>query len=449
MGVNMKNKHRMVLFSALLWGSGQFFIAKQRRKGRLFFLTQVLMVGIELLTGYWPNYFAGQIRNFSLRLHGGFFTRGLWGLITLGRVEGIKGDHSTILLINGIIALLGLAAFSALYVLNITDACKQGALLDCPDNRRIEKSNKLPGKKKIFPYLVLTPAAVIITLIVLMPIIFSVVIAFTNYDSNHLPPAHLVDWVGIENFMKLVSIPIWSKTFIKVLIWTVIWSAAATFSTYFMGLLQALMLNSRHVKHKSIFQSIYILPWAIPGMISLLVFKNLLNGQFGPVNQFLLDAKILSERIPFLTDPVTAKISILAVNLWLGFPAFMVMLLGVLSNQEESLYEAAKIDGAGKFQVFFRIKLPLLMYATAPLIIMNLANNFNNFGAIYFLTGGGPVNPDLQFAGDTDILISWIYKLTLDQRMFSMAAVMNILIFLFIAVISVWNFSRTNAFKEM
>ncbi len=444
----MKNKHRMVLFSALFWGSGQFFIAKQKMKGRLFFLAQVLMAGIELLTGYWPNYFAGQIRNFSLRLHGGFFTRGLWGLITLGSVEGVKGDHSTILLINGIIALLGLAAFAAVYVLNITDAWKQGMFLDYPDSRLTGYSNK-PIGKKAFPYLVLAPAAVIIIFIVFMPIIFSVVIAFTNYDANHLPPAHLVDWVGFDNLKKIVGIPIWSKTFIRVLTWTVVWAAAATFSTYFMGLLQALMLNSRHVKHKSFFQSIYILPWAIPGMISLLVFKNLLNGQFGPINQFLLDTGILSERIPFLTDPVIAKISVLAVNLWLGFPAFMVMLLGVLSNQEESLYEAAKIDGAGKFQVFFRIKLPLLMYATAPLIIMNLANNFNNFGAIYFLTGGGPVNPDLQFAGDTDILISWIYKLTLDQRMFSMAAVMNILIFMFTAVVSVWNFSRTNAFKEM
>ena len=127
----------------------------------------------------------------------------------------------------------------------------------------------------------------------------------------------------------------------------------------------------------------------------------------------------------------------------------MVMLLGVLSNQDESLYEAASIDGASKYQVFAHVKLPLLMRATAPLIVMNLASNFNNFGAIYFLTGGGPSNPKLQFAGDTDILISWIYKLTLDQRMYSMAAVMNILIFIFIAAVSIWNFSRTNAFKEM
>lgn len=445
----MKKKQWMVLLSLLIWGSGQFIVAKQRVKGSLFFLAQVLLLGTELFTGYWLNYFAGQISNFSIRLYGGFFTKGLWGLITMGSVEGIKGDHSTILLINGIIAFMGFIVLMGVYIVNITDAYKQGILLDSLERKEILKRNKLYVKKKAFPYLILMPAAIIIILIILMPITFSVLTAFTNYDMNHLPPAHLVDWVGFDNFTKLVSVPIWSKTFLTVLIWTIIWAMAATFSTYFMGLLQALMLCSKYVKHKGFFQAIYILPWAIPGMISLLVFKNLLNGQFGPFNQFLLDAGIISERIPFLTDPVLAKISILAVNLWLGFPTFMVMLLGVLANQEESLYEAARIDGAGKLQVFRRIKLPLLMQATAPLIIMNLAGNFNNFGAIYFLTGGGPTNPNLQFAGDTDILISWIYKLTLDQRMFSMAAVMNILIFLFIAVVSVRNFSRTNAFKEM
>jgi arabinogalactan oligomer/maltooligosaccharide transport system permease protein len=255
--------------------------------------------------------------------------------------------------------------------------------------------------------------------------------------------------VGLKNFAKLFNVPIWSQTFFSVLGWTVVWAVCATFSTYFLGLFQALILNSRHVKHRGIFQAIFILPWAIPGMISLLVFRNLLNGQFGPLNQFLMDIHLIHSRIPFLTDPTIAKISIILVNLWMGFPQFMVMLLGIMSNQDTNLYEAAEIDGANKMQVFAHIKLPLLTNATAPLIVMNLAGNFNAFGSIYFLTNGGPTNPSYQFAGDTDILISWIYKLTLDQRMYNMAAVMNILIFLFIAAVSIWNFRRTNAFKEM
>lgn len=441
----MKKRDASVLLSAFVWGSGQFFVARRRRRGLLFFAVQALVLGVELATGYWFNYFAGQIPQFQLRLYGGYFTKGIWGLLTLGEEPGIRGDHSTILMINGIITLLILLACAVVYVWNLRDAWRTG--------REAETGAKAPPAKgvyrKAYPYLVLLPVAIVILLVIFMPIVFSVLTAFTNYDAGHMPPASLVSWVGISNFAKLFRVPVWSRTFFAVLVWTVVWALCATFSTYFMGLLQALLLNSKLVKHRGIFQTIYILPWAVPGMISLLVFRNLLNGQFGPLNQVLLDWGLISERIPFLTDPVVAKFSILLVNLWLGFPAFMVMLLGVLSNQDLSLYEAASIDGAGKWQVFRRIKLPLLMRATAPLLIMNLAANFNAFGPIYFLTGGGPVNPSYQFAGDTDILISWIYKLTLDQRMYSMAAVMNILIFVFIAVVSIWNFRRTNAFKEM
>lgn len=445
----MRKKYEAVFLSIFFWGSGQFFIGKQRVKGLLLFAAQVLMLGIELITGYWFNFFAGQIKNFELRLYGGFFTKGIWGLITMGSKEGIRGDHSTILLINGIIAFMALLVYVVIYLFNIYDAINFVKSEKLLWEGRILRKPKSATKRKVFPYLVLTPSVIIIALIVLMPIIFSVLTAFTNYDTNHLPPAHLVDWIGLDNFVKLISVPIWTKTFVTVLIWTILWAVLATFSTYFMGLLQALMLNSKYVKHKAFFRTIYILPWAIPGMISLLVFKNLLNGQFGPINQLLMDLGVISERIPFLTHPIIAKITIICVNLWLGFPTFMVMLLGVLSNQDESLYEAAAIDGASKYQVFAHVKLPLLMRATAPLLVMNLASNFNNFGAIYFLTSGGPSNPKLQFAGDTDILISWIYKLTLDQRLYSMAAVMNILIFMFIAAVSIWNFRRTNAFKEM
>ena len=444
----MRKKYQSLFFSIVLWGSGQFFVKKERIKGLLLFLSQITLFGIELITGYWLNLFAGQIEHFSIRLYGGFFTKGIWGLFTLGEVQGAAGDNSTILMVKGIIAFIILVGFAVVYVYNLYDSLKLSIYL--PDNDvGLKKTSRAKAKRKMFPYLVLSPSLIIIIFVVLMPIVFSILTAFTNYDTKHQPPANLIDWVGFDNFVKLVRVPVWSKTFGVVLIWNVIWALAATLSTFFMGLLQAMMLNSKYVKHKSFFQTIYILPWAIPGMISLLVFRNLLNGQFSPVNQILLNAGLISERIPFLTNPVLAKICIIGVNLWMGFPTFMVMILGVLSNQDVSLYEAAQIDGANRMQVFAHIKLPLLMRAMSPLLVMNLAGNFNNFGAIYFLTSGGPTNPKLQFAGDTDILISWIYKLTLNQRMYSMAAVMNILIFIFIAAVSIWNFSRTNAFQEI
>lgn len=458
----MSKKVSSTLLSCIFWGSGQFFICKQKLKGILLFAAQVLLFGVELGTGYWFNFFAGELPDFSLRKYGGYFTKGIWGLITLGTVPGVHGDHSAVLMINGIVTVLVLAIFLAIYIFNIKDAYNIGNIIDeceskkCKDDEgtALSRLNAVSNfnknfSRKAFPYIIIMPAVVAIIFILFMPIIFSVLTAFTNYNMDHMPPAKLFHWVGISNFLKIINFKVWATTFINVLVWTIIWSLCVTFITYFLGLFQAMILSSKYVRFKSFFRAIFILPWAIPGMISLLVFRNMFNGQFGPINQVLMDLGLIQDRIQFFTTTLNARITVIGINVWLGFPCFMVMLLGVLANQDPTLYEAATIDGANKFQIFAKIKLPLLMKATAPLIIMNLATNFNAFSSIYFLTSGNPANPNYQFAGDTDILISWIYKLTLDHKMYDIAAVMNLLIFIFIGVVSYWNFKRTTSFKEM
>lgn len=446
----MTKRKSSALVSVFIWGGGQFFLCRQKLKGLFFFLMQVLFIGIELLSGYWLEYFSGLFSPFNIRLHGGFFTKGIWGFITLGEQAGARGgDHSTMLMIRGIISVLVLLTFIFIYIWNIRDAYKAGKWIDEEGVYISSKESIQKTYEKSFPYIILIPIIILLAFIVFMPIIFSFLTAFTNYNKNHLPPAGLVDWVGFKNFTKLFRVPIWSNTFFSVFLWTIIWAVCATFSTYFMGLLQAVLLNSKYVKFKSLYRSIMILPWAIPQLISLLVFKNLLNGQFGPLGQLLIDLGLTKERIPFLTDSLLAKITVILVNLWMGFPIFMIMIQGILSNIDKGLYEAAEMDGASSFQVFRKITFPLVFKATGPLLIMNLAGNFNGFGAIYFLTEGGPVNPKYQLAGDTDILISWIYKLTLDHQIYDMAAVMCIILFIIIGGVSFWNFKRTNAFKEV
>lgn len=437
----MRKKISSLCLSLLFWGSGQFFLCGKKRKGILLFLMQVCCFALEFNTGYWANYLAGEIPRFDFGLYGGFFTKGLWGLLTLGTKSGIGGDHSTYLMVRGLLVLFILIGLLALYI---------GQCLDAYRSAGQAQNLSMPGKaRRRFPYLVLAPVFLAVLLVVILPIIFTCLTAFTNYDRDHLPPANLISWVGLGNFKKLLDIPVWSATFLAVLGWTVLWALLSTFSTYFMGMFQAMILNHRAVRFKGFFRTIFILPWAVPSVISLLVFKNLLNGQFGPLNQLLIDWGIIGARIPFLTDALIAKITLLVVNLWLGFPPFMVMILGVLANIDKNLGEAARMDGANERQVFSRITLPLVLRTTAPLLIMNAAGNFNNFGLIYFLSEGKPVNPNYQFAGSTDILISWIYKLTLSQQMYSMAAVMSILIFIFIGVISIWNLRRTTSFKEV
>lgn len=443
-------KSKSLLLSVFIWGSGQFFICRQRLKGILFLCVQILAIFIELFTGYWVEYFQGLIPDFSIRMYGGFFTKGIWGFITLGEKAGGKyGDHSTMLLINGVIAFIILGIILAVYIWNLKDAWNSGKQIDETGIYENTRTYLRKIYSKNFTYIILTPIGIAFLFVVVMPIIFTFLTAFLNYNRDHLPPGNLLSWVGFTNFKKLFTVPIWSHTFSKVFGWTIIWTLVTTFTTYFLGMFQAVILNHPAVKLKRLFRTILILPWAIPQMVTLLVFRNLLNGQFSPINQFLLKVGLISDNIPFLSDPITAKITVIVVSLWLGFPMFMVMLLGVFANMDQSLYEAASVDGANRWQSFRKITLPLVLQATTPNLIMSMAANFNGFGLIYFLTQGGPTNVNMQFAGDTDILISWIYKLTLNQQMYDIAAVMSVLLFILVGAVSLWNFRRTTSFKEL
>lgn len=430
--LHKSTKWKAGLASALIWGSGQLW-NRQYIKAAFFFLMQIILV----------------IAMPSLQY-------GLWGLFTLGETEMIiegskvtQGDNSIILMILGIVWAMVAILFAFTYIANIRDAIR--------DRNKIDQGISLPNvkewfhnfKEKSFPYAMLVPAIILIALFVVVPIMFGFLIAFTNYSApNYLPPRSLVDWVGFKNFVDMVKLPMWNSTFWGVLGWTLVWSVISTLSCFFGGLGMACLVNNRRVKFRKFWRTIYILPWAIPGMISLLVFRNMFNGQFGPINTFLRAQGIITQNIPWLSDPTLAKVVIIVVNFWLGFPYFMAMMSSVMSSISPELLEAARIDGANPRQEFRRITLPLVLYSTAPLLIMSFATNFNNFNVIYFLTNGNPINPEYMYAGSTDILITWIYKLTNDNRQFQMAAVMSIMVFVVIAAISTWNFLRTKAFKE-
>ncbi len=437
------------LMSSVVWGSGQLY-NRQKIKALFFFLAQALLIFIELSTSYWDVYFFGTVpASWRMKEVFGYFSKGIWGLVTLGEVPGARGgDHSIVLMINGIIAVMILLLFAFVFVWNIRDAYVTRKTFE----KTGERENSVTYLKKLwenmFEYIMITPSVILIMFISIMPIVFSLLVGFTNYNASNIPPGKLVSWVGLKNFIDVFRIPIWSNTFIGVFRWTVIWTVLSTVTVFFGGLFQAVLINNKRVKLKKLWRSIFILPWAIPQMVSLLVFAQLFNTTFGPINAMLKEAGLITQNIPWLIHPTYAKITMLMVNLWLGAPYFMMLMSGVMTSLDRSLYEAAEIDGANERQQFWKITLPLVLYATAPLLIMTFAHNFNNFGAVFFLTGGGPANPNYQFAGHTDLLISWIYKLTIDFRMYNMATVISFAIFILIGSISAWNFSRTKAFKE-
>lgn len=300
---------------------------------------------------------------------------------------------------------------------------------------------------KGFAYILISPAFLFIVFLSILPLLFGILIAFTNYSGpNYLPPKNLVDWVGFKSFIDLFSLKAWRGTFIGVFIWTVIWAVAATITTYFVGLFYAVIINHPKVKLKKMWRAIFILPMAVPQVITILIMRNIFNGQFGPINNYLVALGL--DRIPWLTDPLIAKMTIVMINVWFGLPFWLILMTGVLTGIDKEMYEAADVDGATGFHKFWKLTFPLVLFATAPLLIMQFAFNFNNFNIIYLLTEGGPANSAYYNAGSTDILISWIYKLTLDISKFNMASVVSILIFLIIAPFSIWNFRRTKAFKE-
>jgi arabinogalactan oligomer / maltooligosaccharide transport system permease protein len=439
------------LASFFIWGLGQI-INKQYLKGVFFCIFQLILVLGEILTG---NYF---YTTFVVREDSGIFIHSIWGLITLGttpRKMGIgglsDGDHSINLLINGLIIGLTLLIFLCICIWNVKDAYITRKVFNDTGYLPSTKTYLKTIGDSIFHYIALLPAIILLTFFSLMPIIFAFLVAFTNYSKSFMPPTNLVSWVGFANFKNLATMSVWSKTFMGVFSWTIVWALVSTASCFCLGFFQAVMLNSKRIKFTKIWRSILILPWAMPLIITLLVFRSLFNGQFGPISQFLFDSGITSEKISWFADatkPNLARIVIILVNLWIGFPYSMALISGILTSISDEVYEAAKIDGASPTQEFWKITVPLVIVAIAPLLIMFFAGNFNNFTVLYFLTEGGPTNVNYQFAGSTDILITWIYKLTVDQQMFHMASVMSILIFIVVGSFSAWNYTKTNSFKE-
>ncbi|GMX63702.1 maltosaccharide ABC transporter permease MalC [Paenibacillus elgii] len=374
--------------------------------------------------------------------------KGILGLITLGDVPTriirgkiVQGDHSIFLLINGLITLVVILLFLGFYAMNIYDAKKNGELRDEGGHVLGFVESVKQAKFRHFPYLLLIPAAFFILFVTVIPLVFNVLIAFTNYSAPaHIPDRALVDWIGFRTFYDLFAQEAWRSTFFGISVWNIIWAAASTSTVFLSGLLLAMMVNHPQVRFKKFWRTVFILPWAIPQFISILVFRVLLNGTFGPVNDLIV--KLGFSPVPWLSDPTMAKASVILVNLWFSTPFLMALMSGILTTLPRDLYEAADVDGASGLQKFVKITLPLVLMATAPIFIMQFAFNFNNFNLIYLLTDGKPNNPDYYYAGSTDILISWIFKMTLNQSQFNMASAVSIIMFILIAAFSLWNYKR-------
>ena len=426
-------RKQTLILSILFMGLGHIAALSQLAKGILFALCEVVFI-----------VFLPRIIN------------SLAGLITLGtpqpELDILERDNSIFMLMDGIMTIAIICLFAALYYISVRSALntyKEYETLGKPPKDKNVISSLFGGSFKI---LSLTPTVLLVLFFVVVPLVFASCVAFTNYSApGHTPPNNTVDWVGLDNFRYLFGgNALWAGALGRVVAWTLAWAALATLTCYFGGMIMAVVLNGVKTKIAPLFRAIFILPYAIPSVVSLLVWKNMLNGAFGVVNRTLMQLNMISAPIPWLSDPWMAKFMTVVINLWAGFPYFMLLTLGTMTAISSDLFEASKIDGANGFQTFRKITLPLVLYQTAPLMIMSFTYNINNFGMIFFLTGGLPTMPDstTTSALGTDIMISWIYQLTVKLMKYNYASVLAVMIFVALVPFAIFNFTRTKSFKD-
>ncbi|HET6672406.1 MAG TPA: ABC transporter permease subunit [Agromyces sp.] len=271
--------------------------------------------------------------------------------------------------------------------------------------------------------------------------------AFTSPDGEELLPGWQIT-VGFDNFVRAVTDVRLAQPLVYVTLWTFAFALISVASTFFLGLFLAIVFNDMRMRGRKYYRVGMILPYAIPSFLSALVWAGMMNESFGFINQVLLGGA----SVPWLTDPWMAKVSVLIVNLWLGFPYMFLVCMGALQAIPDDIQEAATVDGAKPWAIFRLIKLPLLLVTVAPLLIASFAFNFNNFNTIYMLTGGGPRDSEAPIpVGFTDILITMVYKVafTGQSRDYGLASAYSIIIFIVVAVISIIAFRRTKSLEEL
>ncbi len=409
-------------------------------KGCTFLLCEVGYIFYMAFTG------VGNLQNLTTL---GTNTQGMVFNENIGIYEISQGDNSMLILLDGVVTIVITMVFIGLWLFSVESG---------EEARQLRlKGKKVPGfiedvkslfDKKIH-LLLLTVPMLGILIFTVTPLIYMILMAFTNYDAEHQPPGNLFHWVGLQNFASLISsTDNLSSTFWPIFGWTLVWGVTATFSCYFGGMLLAMLINSKGIKGKKVWRTIFVLTMAIPSFISLLVVATML-GSNGIINVLLQQWGFTTTNLPFLTNGTWAKVTVIAVNMWIGIPTTMLMVSGILMNIPNELYESAQIDGANAFVMFVKITFPYMWFVTTPYLITNFIGNLNNFGVIYFLTGGAPTTLNYyKGAGKTDLLVTWLYKLTKDSNDYNLAATIGIVIFIISAVFSLIAYSRSKALKN-
>ncbi len=364
----------------------------------------------------------------------------------LGVFEYTEGDRSQIILLYGIASLCVLVLFVLFWRISICSGYKAYSL----KKAGIKPNSMAEDIKSLFDKnihrLLMTPPTVFLLAFTVLPLIYMMSMAFTNF-SREGDKLVLFDWVGFDNFMSVFNAnSAMGKQFWSVLLWTILWAFFATFLNFIFGTLLAIMINRPSIRLKGLWRTVLATTIAVPQFVSLMVMRSMLQPQ-GIINRLLENADFISAPLPFLTDVTSARVLVIIVNLWIGIPYTILQVTGVLNNIPKEQYDATKVDGCNVFQTFFNVTVPYMMFVLTPYLITQFTGSINNFNVIYLLTRGEPMSVG-NSAGGTDLLITWLYKLSVDQQKYNLAAVIGIFTFIVLSAVALVTYTNSNSYKN-
>lgn len=406
----------------------------------------------QLLNGQWQKalvFFLGSLFIYLIAIpyalgFGNYQGEGISGLISLA-ANGGRLDRSILFMIEGILAIVFLLIALFILIVSFLDVRKveKAESLGVRPNNWFESVNIL--RTDGFPYLITTPALLVIIFIVLVPIFTAILISFTDMNPKNQNKFH---WIGLENYITIAKGQgIAGQAFWKIFGWTLIWTIGASTLAIVLGFIFALLVNNERIKAKKFFRTVYLLPWAVPAFITIMFFS-IMTSRGGVFSETL--GSIFNTSLDIKNDVFQTRLALILIQGWLGHSYIFLLTTGVLQAIPKDLYEAASIDGANGLKQTFKITIPLVLFQIAPMLINQYTFNFNNFSIIYLYNQGGPFNPKVygNLAGSSDILISYIYKLTMESQYQAIGAAITIFISIILIIISYLGYRKSSAFKE-
>lgn len=360
--------------------------------------------------------------------------------------EYTAGDQSSLILLYGVATVYITAMFIIVWRESVKSSYKSEVLAKSRKHlNNFKEDCKSLLDQNLYKLLLAAPVMGIL-IFTILPLIYNITMAFTNYSkvNDHLV---LFDWVGLANFKKILNFgDSIGKQFYSVLGWTLIWAIVATALNYILGMILAIIINRKETKGKAFWRFCFVLSIAVPQFVSLLIMRTMLQPT-GIVNTLLLKYGLIDTALPFFSNATWARVTVIVINLWVGIPYTLLQVTGILQNIPGELYEAAKIDGANAVQTFFKITLPYMLFVMTPYLITQFTGNINNFNVIFLLSGGNPTPVDAT-AGKTDLLVTWLYKLTVDKNYYNLGAVIGIMTFIVLAIVALVTYRNTASYKD-